>query len=155
MRPPAASTPPPVDAPQLPPIPGATTFIRWAAYYRTADGTRIVCWQDRHQPRADPWDVVWNQPPPMHPIEPPAVARFTYSPAEPRAGEPVEFDAAASSPPELIDRYVWQVPLDSEQREGKVITATLAAGAHFAYLTVFTVDGRQHAAVQQLNVSPA
>jgi PKD domain len=74
-------------------------------------------------------------------------ASFTFSPAAPATGEPVRFDASATTeaPPlgPNARRYDWEFDGDNDfnDAEGVVVTRTFAAGSHTARLRVTGSDG--------------
>ncbi|MGY4706460.1 PKD domain-containing protein [Candidatus Bipolaricaulota sp. J31] len=72
----------------------------------------------------------------------PPTARFTFSPANPRVGDTVRFDAAASSDPDgTIVQYLWDFG-DGATGTGRIVTHTYGtAGTYTVRLTVRDDDG--------------
>jgi PKD repeat protein len=92
----------------------------------------------------------------IHPVlNRPPVARFTYSPTSPLAGERVLFDASASYDPDgYITRYEWDFNNDSRiDARGVRVTYTFhVAGLYPVTLTVTDNKGRSSYLTQSVRV---
>jgi PKD domain len=88
----------------------------------------------------------------------PPVASFIRAPEPSTLGQPVTFDATASTPSPGINRYQWQVLTagGTVVPEQAVVNVTLPqTGLHVMRLTVWLPDGRSDMSQLQFNVNPA
>ncbi|MGC9530590.1 MAG: PKD domain-containing protein, partial [Candidatus Bipolaricaulaceae bacterium] len=100
----------------------------------------------------------WRPPRPVVLTYQPPVAEFEWRPVRPAAGEPVAFDASASSDPDgKIISYAWDFDGDGEpEGRGQQVEWTFpASGVHWVTLTVTDDDDFQDARRQPVEVTSA
>lgn len=100
----------------------------------------------------------WQRPRPVVVTYQPPFADFTWTPAEPRAGEPVTFDGSTSTDfdGEITD-YAWDFDGDGKRdASGPVVEWTFPApGTYPVSLTVTDNDDNRDTYTQQVEVLPA
>ena len=92
-------------------------------------------------------------PPHHHPPDPPLRGAFTYTPAQPAAGQEITLNAKASSG--RIDRYEWWEIMSDERAVGMVARFTFPTPGRKTMLLTVTGPGGRHQGGQYVDVAEA
>ncbi len=88
----------------------------------------------------------------LPPNQPPLVT-FSFTPTDPKANEPVEFDASGSTDDGEIVRYFWEFG-DGETAEGQTVTHTYKTAGTFTVKLTLTDDrGAKNSLTRTLTVA--
>jgi len=99
-----------------------------------------------------------NEPVDLRPSLRPPTARFSYTPGEPIAGEPITFDGSSSTIPDgEIGSYAWDFDGDgASDASGQIVEYTFAVAGLFAVeLTVADVEGESDTVSFDVDVAAA
>jgi hypothetical protein len=112
-------------------------------------GRRCVVWLEG--PGLEGSIVAGGPEPPRADARP--TSRFTYTPANPRAGDEVTFDAMSAIG--QIDTYEWLEVGSNQQAEGHIVRFTFLTPGRRAMLLTVTGPGGRHQGGQHVDIAEA